>query len=291
MMIVGAVEFGGTKVRCAVGTGPKDLRGEVSIPTGNPEETLREVVAFFRASEPVTSIGVGCFGPVDRTPGSATWGSIVDTPKPGWSNTPVADVISRELRVPVAFDTDVAAALVGEARWGAARDVGAAVYLTVGTGIGGAAMVDGQGVGGRMHPEMGHIPVPVQPDDPLPRGICPFHDNCLEGRAAGPSLRERWNCAGEDLPDDHPAWDLEARYLAHGMQAIGLIVAPDRIVLGGGLGLRDGLIERIRVHLATGLGGYGGFPSPEAWLVPAGLGHDAGLLGGFAMAMDLNQPA
>ncbi len=290
-MLIGSVEFGGTKVRCAVGTGPGDLREELSVPTGSPETTLNQVVSFFIGQAPVTAIGVGCFGPVDRNPDSDRWGSILDTPKAGWSNIAVADVLSERLRVPIAFDTDVAAALAGEVRWGAARGARSAVYLTVGTGIGGAAMVDGHGIGGRVHPEMGHVPVPIEPDDPLAEGTCPFHDNCLEGRASGPSVAARWQCAGEDLSDEHPAWDLEARYLAHGIQAIGLVVAPDRIVLGGGLGLRDGLIDLIGVHLASRLRGYGGFPSPDTWLVPAGLGQDAGLLGGFAMAMALNQRA
>jgi fructokinase len=290
-MLLGAVEIGGTKVRCAIGTGPENRVAECTVPTGSPDETLSAVIAFFAAQPSTAAIGVGCFGPVDLRPASPTWGHIRTTPKSGWSNTSVAPRIAQQLGVPVAFDTDVGAALRGECRWGALQGVHAAVYLTVGTGIGGAAVVAGQPVVGAAHPEMGHVPVSTEPDDPLARGICPFHGDCLEGRAAGPALTARWGVQGEDLPDDHPAWDLEARYLALGIRSVGAVLAPDRVVVGGGLGLRPGLLALVRRHLERGLGGYGGLPYASTWVVPAGLGADAGLLGGFALAATLSRPA
>jgi len=288
--LLGAVEFGGTKVRCAVGTGPGDVRGEVSIPTDAPQPTLDAVIDFFSQQRAVSAVGVGCFGPVDRQPASSTWGHILTTPKSGWSNTAIGPTLVDRLGVPVVFDTDVAAALAGECCWGAARDVASAVYLTVGTGIGGAAVVAGHGVGGAAHPEMGHVPVPIEADDTQFSGVCPFHGDCLEGRASGLAVAARWGASGEHLPDDHPAWDLEARYLAHGIRSVGLVLAPDRFVIGGGLGLRPGLVERVRQHLERGLNDYGGLAAPASWLVPAGLGADAGLLGGFALAAAVSPP-
>ena len=202
--VYGAIEAGGTKFVCAVGTGPDDIRAITRFPTTSPEETLGQAIAFFREQpEPVAAIGIGSFGPVDPRPGSPTFGYVTTTPKPHWSNTDVAGAIGRELGVPVAFDTDVNAAALGEHRWGAAQGLDTVVYLTIGTGIGGGAMINGQLVHGLLHPEMGHMPLPRDPErDPFV-GACPYHGDCWEGLAAGPSMlttslrSARWrSCSG-----------------------------------------------------------------------------------------------
>ncbi|RMF63832.1 MAG: ROK family protein, partial [Bacteroidetes bacterium] len=213
----GAVEAGGTKFVCAVGTGPDDVRALTRFPTTTPEETLARTLDFFRSQpEPPVALGVGSFGPLDPDPSSPTYGYITRTPKPGWSHTDVAGTLGRALGVPVAFDTDVNAAAVGEHRWGAARGLDTFIYLTVGTGIGGGGLVGGRRLHGLVHPEMGHVLVPRAPSDDF-AGHCPFHGACLEGMAAGPALQARWGRPGADLSADHPAWDLEAHYLAHGL--------------------------------------------------------------------------
>lgn len=214
--LYGAIEAGGTKFVCGVGTGPDDVRTLTRFPTTTPSETLQRTVAFFREQQPVAAVGIGSFGPLDPNPASATFGHILKTPKSGWSNTDVVGPLRDALGVPVALDTDVNAAALGEHTWGAGQDVRHLLYLTVGTGIGGGAVVDGQPLHGLLHPEMGHLLIPrVEGDDFA--GSCPFHGGCLEGLAAGPALERRWGTRAEHLPEDHPAWDLEAQYLARAL--------------------------------------------------------------------------
>ncbi|MCI0477366.1 MAG: ROK family protein, partial [Anaerolineales bacterium] len=213
MMNFGGIEAGGTKFVCAVGTAPDDVR-ETRFSTTTPEETIRRAIDFFRAQPRVAAIGIGSFGPVDLHRASPTYGYITTTPKPDWANTDLAGAIQRALAVPVGFDTDVNVAALGEHRWGAARGLDTFIYLTIGTGIGGGGLVSGKLMHGLIHPEMGHIRVPHDfVRDPFP-GSCPFHSDCLEGLASGPALGKRWGARAETLPADHPAWELQAHYLA-----------------------------------------------------------------------------
>jgi fructokinase len=209
--VYGCIEAGGTKFVCGVGTGPEDVVLS-SIPTSTPAATLDQVVEFFRreAGQQLRAVGIGAFGPLDVDPCSPSFGYITSTPKPGWQNFDLAGAVGRALGVVVAIDTDVNAAAIGEVRWGAAQGLSDFLYLTVGTGIGGGALVHGEVVHGLMHPEMGHIRIPHDlARDPYPGG-CPYHRDCLEGLASGPSIQERWGAPGQDLPPDHPAWALEA---------------------------------------------------------------------------------
>ena len=234
--LFGAVEGGGTKFVCMIGRGPDDIVAEARIPTTTPPATLSQTVEFFRDGAArygrLAAVGVGCFGPVDLREGSPTWGWITTTPKAGWARTDVAGRLRKDLGVPVAFDTDVNAAAVGEARWGAARGLGNFVYITVGTGIGGGALVGGEPLHGLLHPEIGHMLLPHDRAlDPFP-GSCPFHRDCLEGLASGPALHARWGQAAETLPEEHPAWALEARYLALAITNLVCTLSPQRVVLG-----------------------------------------------------------
>lgn len=279
----GAVEAGGTKFVCAVGTGPHDLDAVVTIPTTTPAETLGRVEAYF-AERDVAAVGVGSFGPVDLNPASATWGFITSTPKPGWRDTEVAGALHRALGVPVAFDTDVNAAALAEHRWGAAQDVDTFVYLTVGTGIGGGAFVNGRLIHGQMHPEMGHLLVPQDPGDRF-AGVCPYHGTCWEGLASGPAIEARWGRSGPDLPADHPAWPLQARALARGLATLILTLSPQRLVLGGGVMQQGHLFPLVREAVREAINGYVPLPdSLDGFIVPTGLGSDAGVLGALALA-------
>lgn len=275
----GAIEAGGTRFVCAVGTGPDDLSKTV-IPTGTPSETIGAAMDWFRLQGEIESLGIASFGPVDLNPESPTWGYITSTPKPGWRDFDFARTVRAALGVPVAFDTDVNAALLGEARWGAARDVLSCIYMTVGTGIGGGAFACGQMLNGVSHPEMGHIRVPHdRTADPF-EGCCPFHRNCLEGLASGPALAARWGVRGEDLSADHPAWALEAEYLAQGLASLSCVLSPDRILLGGGVMGREQLFPRIRERVSELLAGYVKMPE----IMPPKLGADAGILGAISLA-------
>lgn len=290
--LVGGVEAGGTKFVCAVGTGPHDVRSEMRIPTTAPAETLGAAVEFFasHAEAPLAAVGIGSFGPIDLDPGSPTFGFITSTPKAGWTQTDLVRPFGERVGVPIGFDTDVNAAALAEHRWGAARGLGTVVYLTVGTGIGGGAVIDGRPVHGLVHPEMGHVRVPHDAGiDPFP-GVCPFHGDCLEGLASGPAMTARWATPPSALPSDHPAWDLEARYLALGIVNVIAVLSPERIVLGGGVMRAAHLLPRIRRYVVDVLAGYirarAILEAIDAYLVPAALGERAGVLGALALAHD-----
>ena len=290
MAYFAGIEAGGTKFVCGVGTGPDDLRkGE--FPTASAAETLRQAVSLIRdqaRNRPIQALGVASFGPVDLAPNSATYGYITSTPKPGWQNLDIVGELKRALEVPVAFDTDVNAAMLAEVRWGAASGLSDAVYVTVGTGIGGGALVGGQLLHGALHPEMGHLLIPHDHRrDPFP-GVCPFHGDCLEGLASGPAIEKRWGVRGEDLPPDHPAWKLEAHYLALGMMNIVLTLSPQRLIMGGGV-LRNGsVLPPLRKELKSLLNGYLQCPEVlseiDSFVVPPLLGDRAGVLGALALA-------
>ena len=290
--MLGGIEAGGSKFVCVVGTGPDDLRAETRVPTTTPAETLREVLSFFRAQQdahgPLEAIGIGSFGPVDLQPASPRYGSITSTPKPGWAHTDLAGAVRRAFGVPVAFDTDVNAAALGEGRHGAARGLDTFLYLTVGTGIGGGALVNGHVLHGLVHPEMGHVRVPHDlAADPF-AGVCPFHGDCLEGLASGPAMAARWGAPAESLPPDHIAWTLEAHYLALALAGFVCTLSPERIIIGGGVLAEPTLLPRVRAMLATLLNGYVQAPALlddlDRYVVPPALGARAGVIGGLVLA-------
>jgi fructokinase len=289
MGMFGGIEAGGTKFVCGIGTGPDDLQ-TVQIATTSPEETIGKAVAFFReqSGRRLDAMGIGSFGPVDLHPTSPAYGHITSTPKPGWRNCDLAGVVRRALAVPVGFDTDVNAAALGEARWGAAQGLSDFLYLTVGTGIGGGAIVHGRVLHGLLHPEMGHIRIPHDlAEDPY-RGCCPYHGDCLEGLASGPAIAARWGVPASDLPPGHPAWALEARYLALALGAWVCTLSPKRIVLGGGVMQQSHLFDLIRTELARLLNGYIQVrelgDGLDQFVIPPRLGSRAGILGALVLA-------
>lgn len=291
--LVGGVEAGGTKCTCVVATGPDDVRAEAQVPTTTPDETLARVLDFFarQPNPPPAALGVASFGPVDREPGSPTFGFITATPKPGWADTDLVGPLQRGLGVPVAFDTDVNGAALAEHRWGVGRGLDVFVYVTVGTGIGGGAVVGGRLVHGLVHPEMGHLRVPHDRSvDPFP-GACPFHGDCLEGLASGPAIQARWGLPAERLPTDHPAWALEAEYLALGLASIVAVLSPQRIAVGGGVASAAHLLPRVRARLASVLAGYPRSPALltgiDRYVVAPALGARAGVLGAIALAQEM----
>ena len=290
--LFGGVEGGGTKFLCVIGRGPDEVVAEGRIATTTPQATLSETVEFFRSESArvgtLAAIGIGSFGPVDLHEASPTWGYITTTPKPGWEHTDVAGRLRRDLGVPVAFDTDVNAAALGEARWGAARGLDSFVYLTVGTGIGGGGLLGGRPLHGLVHPEMGHLLLPRdRAADPFP-GMCPFHGDCLEGLASGPALLARWGQPAESLPEGHPAWPLEAHYLALAVVNFVCTLSPQRIILGGGVMDQGHLFPLIRREVVDLLNGYLRvgeiLDGIDSYIVPPGLGNRSGRLGALAMA-------
>lgn len=286
----GGIEAGGTKFVCAIGTGPDDLRAEIRIPTTDPDETLGRVIAFFREhaqADPVAAIGIASFGPIDPDPTSPTFGYLTSTPKPGWVDIDLVGSVASALRVPVGFDTDVNGAALAEGRWGSARGLDTFCYLTIGTGIGGGVMVGGQPLHGLLHPEVGHMLLPRRDDDTF-SGACPYHRSCFEGLASGPAIAQRWGTPACELPEDHPAWELEAHYLAVGVANLVCALSPQRVILGGGVMRRRQLFPWVRRNVRELLNGYIQIPAitedNDTFIVPPGLAERSGVLGAFELA-------
>lgn len=291
MALYGGIEAGGTKIVCAVGSGPDDMRAEVRFPTIRPEDTLDKAIAFFQEQArwaEIRAIGIATFGPADVNPSSPTFGFITSTPKPGWANADFVGPVQQALGVPVGFDTDVNGAALGEYRWGAAQGLDTFLYLTIGTGVGGGGMLGGKLLHGLVHPEMGHMRLPRDRHRDSFAGICPYHGDCLEGLTCGPALQAHWGVAAEKLPPDHPAWELEADYLALALHNLVCILSPQRIILGGGVAQQPILLPLVRQKLQTLLNGYVQHPAIindiDNYVVAPGLGNQAGVLGAIALA-------
>jgi fructokinase len=295
--LIAAIEAGGTKFNLALGTGPDALLATTRIPTTTPEETMAAVLEWLemaaREHGAFAAIGVGSFGPLDLDPASPFYGYITSTPKPGWQQTDIVGPLRSRFDVPVGFDTDVNAAALGESIWGAGQGVDPLVYLTVGTGVGGGAIVHGRPLHGFLHPEMGHlqVPAPAGPDGFPARAHCPFHDSCLEGFVCGPAIASRWGAAAETFPEGHPAWKETADTLSRGLVSIITILAPQRIILGGGVMHGPGMLLAVRRGVQQHLNGYLNVPcllnDIDQYLVAPGLGDQAGVLGALALGQQV----
>ena len=292
--LIGGIEAGGTKFICAVGDGKKSIKAMAQFPTLQPETTLPQVVNFFRDQEQkmglLAGISIASFGPLVVDPKSEHYGMILPTPKPGWSGTDFISPLKESFDIPVWIDTDVNIAAYGEWRWGAAENVDNLVYLTVGTGIGGGAIINGQIVRGLTHPEMGHMHIPQDLQlDPF-EGVCIFHKNCLEGLACGFAIEKRWGKRAETLPSSHPAWQLEAHYLALALVNIICMLSPRLILLGGGVMSQKHLFAMIHTEVVSTLKQY--IQSPflsdqiDRYIMPPGLGTMSGILGAIAYGLD-----
>jgi fructokinase len=294
--LFGGIEAGGTKFVCIVASGPGDIRAEIRFPTTTTGETLGRCIAFFKEQagtlgQPVAAVGIACFGPIDLHPDSPTFGYITTTPKAGWAHTDVAGPIRQALGVPVAFDHDVVVAGLGEGKWGSAQGLSDFLYMTIGTGIGGGVIVGKKPVHGLVHPEIGHMLLRRDTNiDPF-EGDCPYHHDCLEGLASGPAMAKRWNTPAFELPFEHPAWALEAEYLALAVHNLVCALSPQRIILGGGVMQQIQLFPIIRARVVELLNGYIHTESILAqidqYIVPPGLGNESGALGCIAMAQEI----
>ncbi|MRH44270.1 ROK family protein [Aquibacillus halophilus] len=283
-MYYGAIEAGGTKFVCAISNDDFEVLDRVSIPTTTPAETISEVFNFFDRFS-LKSIGIGSFGPIDVNRSSKTYGYITTTPKKGWVNFDFLGNIKERYNIPVAWTTDVNAAAYGEYKKGNAQDSSSCIYLTVGTGIGGGAVVNGNIQAGFGHPEMGHVLVQPHPDETY-QGSCPYHDNCLEGFAAGPAIESRYNKKGHELENDIKVWEMEAYYLAQALVDYTLILRPERIILGGGVMKQKQLFSLIRTEFGKLLGDYVATPDLNQYIVEPGLGDNAGITGCLLLAAE-----
>ncbi|MFC4386791.1 ROK family protein [Gracilibacillus marinus] len=287
-MLLGAIEAGGTKFVLGVGNEAGEILDKLTIPTEHPEITVPKIIAFFE-DKGIERLGLGGFGPIDINKNSDTYGKLQKTPKVDWVDYPLGDVLKDTLGVPVVIDTDVNVAAMSEAKWGNAKDVDTCLYITVGTGIGAGAYFHGQTLKGLSHPEMGHIKVQRHPDDTY-RGTCPYHSDCLEGIAAGPSLEKRWGKKGHELADDAKVWEMEAYYLAQALTNYIYILSPERIIMGGGVMKQAQLFPLIRKNVLEMLNGYVSSPyltekEIDQYIVPPGLTDEAGVKGALYLAI------
>lgn len=288
-MLLGTLEAGGTKMVMGLADENGRIIRSASCKTRLPEETLPDILAFFR-DQKLDALGIASFGPINLDLRSPEYGSITNTPKLAWRDFPLLARLRQALQVPCVIDTDVNGAVLAEVRLGAAQGLDNVLYVTVGTGIGGGLMSQGKLVHGLLHPEWGHIIMSRHPQDPLRRGVCPYHENCAEGFAAGPAMQDRWATAAQDLPRDHRGWDMEAYYLAQICVTALMTVSPQRILLGGGVMHNQDLYPMVRRHVTALLGGYLSSPvldDMDRFIMPPALYPDSGLVGGALLALGM----
>lgn len=292
--LYGSLEAGGTKFICAVGNEEFELVEKAQFPTTTPEETLNACVEFFKKFENLAGLAIGSFGPIDIDLNSKTYGYITNTPKPNWANVDVVGTLNKTLHLPIYFTTDVNSSAYGEvvARKQAGKQVDTLVYYTIGTGIGAGVIQDGEFVGGIGHPEMGHYYVSKHPLDIEHdfKGVCPYHDGCLEGMAAGPSLEARTGIRGENIKEDSPVWDVQAHYIAQAAIQATVTFRPDVIVFGGGVMSQRHMLERVQKKFVELLNGYLPTPKVEEYIVtPAVENNGSATLGNFVLAKKISE--
>lgn len=287
-MLIGGIEAGGTKMVCAVGDENGVIKDRTSFPTRQPEETFADMIAYYRNWD-IQALGIGCFGPVDLNRQSRTYGYITKTPKPGWGNCDIVGAFKDALGVPVGFDTDVNGAVLGEVTWGAARGLDSAIYITIGTGVGVGVYVNGGLLHGLVHPEGGHILLIRHPRDTY-EGKCPFHKNCVEGLAAGPSIEARWGKKAAELADRDEVWEMEAYYIAQAITDYILSYSPQKIILWGGVMHQEKLFGMVRKEVLNLLNGYVAHETItehiDQYIVPPALGEDPGIMGAIKLGLD-----
>ena len=284
-MIYGAIEAGGTKMVCAIGTADGSILEKATFPTKDPAATTKQLLEFFQGMD-LTALGIGSFGPVDLNTASPTYGHILDTPKLSWRYFDLVGTLQRVLEVPIGIDTDVNAACLGEMTYGCAQGLKNVIYLTIGTGIGAGVAVDGNLLHGMLHPEAGHILVKAHPDDSS-QGICPYHKGCFEGMASGPSIEERWGAKAADLEENTKVWELESYYIAQALVNYILVLVPEKIILGGGVMKQKQLFPLVRKQVERLINGYLKTPELSAldnYIVPSSLNDNQGILGALELA-------
>lgn len=283
----GGIEAGGTKFICAVSDEKLNIIKRESFPTTIPEETMTQVIHFFQEyKDDLKSIGIGSFGPIDINEKSDTYGFITSTPKKSWENFDFVSCLKKQFNIPIAFTTDVNAAAYGEFKHGNGKGKNSLVYYTIGTGVGGGAIQNGKFIQGFSHPEMGHMLIQPHSEDSF-EGTCPFHGNCLEGMAAGPAIEKRLGIKGQDLPENHAFWDVEADYIAQCAYNTTLMLSPDIIIFGGGVMQQEHMIKRVHKAFEKRLNNYVSHPDLKDYIVTPKLAGNAGIVGCLSLAFDL----
>lgn len=287
-MRIGALEAGGTKMVCAIGNEDGTILKRIVLPTKTPGETIPDILSFFR-EENIKALGIGCFGPLDLDKQSKQYGTITSTPKVSWQMFPMVQTFTKALGIPVALDTDVNVAALGEATWGAGRGDLVVLYITIGTGVGAGVYVNNQLLHGLIHPEAGHVLLSRRSDDSY-QGSCPFHTNCMEGLVSGPAIEGRWGQKAEFLSENEFVWEMESDYIAQALANFILTYSPNRIILGGGVMHQTKLYPLIRDKVKRYLNGYVRHSALQEdidrYIIAPALGDSAGVKGALKLAID-----
>lgn len=287
-MLFGGLEAGGTKMVCAVGREDGTLIDRVSIQTRSPEETIPELIDYFKEKK-VKALGIGCFGPLDLNRASKSYGSITNTPKAGWTGVNITEQMKKALDIPVGIDTDVNAAILGEVVYGAAKGCSNAIYMTVGTGVGVGVYINGSLVHGLVHPEAGHMMICRNKADTF-QSCCPFHSNCVEGLASGTALERRFGHKAQELSERKDVWGLESDYLAQAVANYILVYSPEKVILWGGVMHQKHLLSMVREKVQKILNGYVmdshlTEQQIENYIVYPELGENPGILGSIYLGI------
>ncbi len=289
-MKIGALEAGGTKMVCAIGTEQGEILDRIEIKTETPEITMPKIVDYFKQFD-IEALGIGCFGPIDIHKSSETYGFITMTPKIPWINYNIVGTLEEALGVKVGFDTDVNGSALGEATWGITRGYENSMYITIGTGIGAGVISEGRLLHGMLHPEVGHIQMKQHPKDTF-EGVCPYHGTCFEGMAAGPAIEKRWGKKAFELSDKMEVWEIEAYYIAQALVDYTLVLSPERIVLGGGVMKQTHLLPLVHEEFKRQMAGYiqtKRLEKIEEFIVLASLNDDQGILGAIQLGVNALQ--
>lgn len=293
--LIGAIEAGGTKMVLACGYADGTITERTSIPTQDPAQTVPAMIEWF-ANKGIAALGIAAFGPTGVNPSSSTYGHILQTPKLAWRNYDFLGAMSRGLGVPCGYDTDVNGACLGEVMYGAAKGLDSAMYITVGTGIGAGIYAGGQLIHGMLHPEAGHITLPRAAGDQDFECVCPTHDSCFEGLAAGPAVVKRYGVErASDMADDEGFLELEGTYIAQGILNYLYVASPQRIILGGGVpDHAPKLMDRVRAKVLQLNNGYISTPELDdidSYIVPPACDGNQGVLGAIALGAQALQQA
>ncbi len=288
--LLAGIELGGTKAVAVLARGTA-IVDRVQLATTGAEPTLAALSDWLSAAEQrhgrFAALGIASFGPLCLAETDPQHGRITATPKPGWSDVDVLHRFRQRFARPTSLDTDVNGAALAEGLWGAAQGADVHAYLTIGTGVGLGLVVGGRAVHGAMHSEFGHIRLRRRSGDMF-RGACPWHGDCLEGLIAGGAIAARADADPRALAPDHPVWAAVVDDLAEALSILILTVSPQRIVVGGGIGLgQPQIVEALPQAVGFRLAGYltqGDASLRTGLITPAGLGADAGPLGAIALA-------
>ncbi len=251
-----AVDAGKTNLRVAVFTRELEFLSRWSTPAFDAADAvvrLQERLQLLARQHTLGAVGLSTFGPLVTLPG-AHYGAIHQSSAAEWSGVNLPASIALAVGGPVFFDYDVNAGALAESRLGAGAGLERFVYLSIGTGIG--AVLFGRTLHPGYAPQVGHIALPREPDDLAFVGSCRFHRDCLQGLASGSAIAARWGVPAEELDATHPAWDLEARYLARACANLVYTFAPQRILLASSVALAPGLVTACNGYLRSYLNGF-----------------------------------